>query len=389
MTGSQGDEAEGIGAVEQAAELDGAIALDAGVGRVARRVGSDVRIDHLRGEVVAEVEDVVGNAQLGRHAAGVLHVGDAAAAGVGLAAPQLEGDPGDVVTLLEQERRNHRESTPPLMATRTRSASCGDARRPQACHGVGTTARAASTSASRRHAETKAHRGQRPGDRRPWPPGHATAPSHRTARRSAAARRRGVERHEERLRLDLRAQCRCGNLQGSRRSRPYPGWWRSGRRRAAHGGRRGRCRPRRTWPSAAAIPPRGDVRCAPSAARVLAPALDDRLDRRGTATSTPVPFGPPNCAPTRQPGRRSPRHSRRRATAPPGLRRCGAPRWKRARGPDRPPRPAAGSCRPRCSPASPTRQLSCGQHVDEHRGRRSFGRDPGRAETSTTNRSHA
>src|SRR3546814_11485091 len=69
--------------------------LYAGVGRAAGRVVGDVGRHHVLVEVVAEVEDVVLDAELASHAASVLDVGHRAATGVGLAAPQLHGDADD------------------------------------------------------------------------------------------------------------------------------------------------------------------------------------------------------------------------------------------------------------------------------------------------------
>ena len=73
-------EAELLGALEHAPELHRAVALDTRVRRLARRVGVDVRRDHVGIEVVGEVEDVVRDAELRRDATRVLDVGDAAAA---------------------------------------------------------------------------------------------------------------------------------------------------------------------------------------------------------------------------------------------------------------------------------------------------------------------
>ena len=61
------------------------------------------------------------DAELCGDATGVLDVGDAAAPGVGLAAPELERDAGDVVARSSSSAAATEESTPPLIATRTRS----------------------------------------------------------------------------------------------------------------------------------------------------------------------------------------------------------------------------------------------------------------------------
>ena len=68
----------------------------------------DVGSDHVRVEVVTEVEDVVLDAEAARHAAGIVDVGHRAATRVGLATPELQRDPHHVVTGLQQERGGHR-----------------------------------------------------------------------------------------------------------------------------------------------------------------------------------------------------------------------------------------------------------------------------------------
>ena len=92
MPGRDGVEPERVGAVEQAPELDRAVALDARVRRATRAYASTYGSTTLAVEVVAEVEDVVRDAELCGHPAGVLDVGHAAAPGVGLAAPELQRD---------------------------------------------------------------------------------------------------------------------------------------------------------------------------------------------------------------------------------------------------------------------------------------------------------
>jgi hypothetical protein len=107
MTRRHRVETHGVGAVEQAPELDRPVAFDTRVGSPPRPVLVDVRTDHSAFEVVTEVEHVMRDAELGRHPAGVFDVGDAAAAGVGLAAPELERHSGDIVAGLGQERGRH------------------------------------------------------------------------------------------------------------------------------------------------------------------------------------------------------------------------------------------------------------------------------------------
>ncbi len=112
VTGGDGVEAERIGAPEERAELDRAIALDTRVGSATGRVLANVGLDHDVVERVGEVEHVVRDVELRRDPSRVLDVADAAAAGVGLAAPELERDTRDVVALLEQERSRDRRVDP-------------------------------------------------------------------------------------------------------------------------------------------------------------------------------------------------------------------------------------------------------------------------------------
>ena len=67
-----------------------------------------IRGHHMALEVVPEVEHVVFDAELVGHPAGVVDVGHGAAAGVAGSAPQLHGDPRDVVAGLKQPRRGYR-----------------------------------------------------------------------------------------------------------------------------------------------------------------------------------------------------------------------------------------------------------------------------------------
>ncbi len=117
-----------------------------GFGRLARRVRVDVRRDDVLVEVVAEVEDVVRNAELGRDPARVLDVGDAATSGIALAAPQLEGHAGDVVALLGEQGGRDRGIDPAAHHDEHAPASVhADAR--SLATTSGTTASARSTSA--------------------------------------------------------------------------------------------------------------------------------------------------------------------------------------------------------------------------------------------------
>jgi hypothetical protein len=101
-------EAEHFGAIEEPTELDAPVALDARVRRLARGIGVDVRGDHSPREVVGEVEDVVGDAELRGDPSRVLDVGDAATPGVAVAAPQLERDARDVEAAFEEQRGRDR-----------------------------------------------------------------------------------------------------------------------------------------------------------------------------------------------------------------------------------------------------------------------------------------
>mgnify|MGYP001351571606 CR=1 FL=1 len=95
---------------QQIAELDLAVAGDAGHGRLAGRVAGREGVDDGRGEALLVVEHVVGNADDIRGAAGVVDVPAGAApalAADGLAVVgELQRDADDVVAGLLQERGN-------------------------------------------------------------------------------------------------------------------------------------------------------------------------------------------------------------------------------------------------------------------------------------------
>jgi hypothetical protein len=106
---------EAAGAVEQRRELQVAVAVGAGQGRPAGRVLADEIAHHLLVELTFEVQDVVGDADRGRHAPRVVQVVNrAAAAERPLAAVavrrvvQLHGQTDDVVALLDEQPRRHR-----------------------------------------------------------------------------------------------------------------------------------------------------------------------------------------------------------------------------------------------------------------------------------------
>ena len=108
-------EAHRPGPLVEPAPLDAAVALDARVRRPPRRVALDVRLHDHRVELLGEVEHVVREVELRGDAARVLDVGHRAAPGVAGAAPELEGDAGDVVALGAGARRrptsrHHRSS---------------------------------------------------------------------------------------------------------------------------------------------------------------------------------------------------------------------------------------------------------------------------------------
>ena len=75
MTGRDLVEAELLGPLEHAPELHRAVALDARVRRLARRVRVDVGRDDVGVELVGEVEHVVRDAELRGDPARVLDVG--------------------------------------------------------------------------------------------------------------------------------------------------------------------------------------------------------------------------------------------------------------------------------------------------------------------------
>src|SRR5579884_1356495 len=95
-------EPELAGPVEEAVELQVAVALDARVGCAPGEVLVHVGRHDPGFEVVGEVEDVVLDAELTGDPAGVLHVGHRAAPGVAVAPPQLHGRPHHLVAGTDQ-----------------------------------------------------------------------------------------------------------------------------------------------------------------------------------------------------------------------------------------------------------------------------------------------
>ncbi len=112
VTGRQGVGAEVARRREQVAELDRAVALDAGDGGLALEVALGEGVDDLGAEAALVIEHVVGDRKRVRHPAGVVDVAPRAAgvrAGHGRAVVvELERDPDHVVALLREEGRHDR-----------------------------------------------------------------------------------------------------------------------------------------------------------------------------------------------------------------------------------------------------------------------------------------
>ena len=108
VTGGHRLETERVCTLEQCAELEVTVALDAWVRRNTGCVSLHVRVDHVLVEAVTEVEDVVVNAKLLRHPTGIVDIRHRAAPGIAAAAPQLHGDANYVVPLLEKQRSGNR-----------------------------------------------------------------------------------------------------------------------------------------------------------------------------------------------------------------------------------------------------------------------------------------
>jgi hypothetical protein len=105
-------EAERLGAGHQGAELDLAVALQAGVRRVALSVFAYEVLDHELPELAPVVEDIVGNAELGADATSALgHLLRAAQTlfeSLVIAIPKVHRDASDLVAGLVQQRRRER-----------------------------------------------------------------------------------------------------------------------------------------------------------------------------------------------------------------------------------------------------------------------------------------
>ena len=103
MAGGDGVEAELRRPLGEAGELDPAVALDARVRRRPRAMGRNVRGDDMGVEVLGEVEhEMLDTEGVGRPP-GVVDVGDAAAPGVALAAPQAHRHADDVVAVSSEQ----------------------------------------------------------------------------------------------------------------------------------------------------------------------------------------------------------------------------------------------------------------------------------------------
>ena len=99
VTRRDGVEIEGGRPLQKAIELQVPVALDTGVRRASRGVVGHIGTYDVALEGLAEVEHVMGYAQLLSHPAGVVNVRDRAAAGVGGTAPELHGHSHHVVAL--------------------------------------------------------------------------------------------------------------------------------------------------------------------------------------------------------------------------------------------------------------------------------------------------
>ena len=113
MTGDKRRRIEVSGTCQEIGEFDRLIAADAGHRRVALDIALDKIVDHRRAEAALEIEDIMGNAELGRHPSRIM---DILAGTAGALAPdrlamvvELEGDADHIVARpLEESRRNGR-----------------------------------------------------------------------------------------------------------------------------------------------------------------------------------------------------------------------------------------------------------------------------------------
>ena len=111
VAGGQHVGPELAGGVEEVAELDGAVALDAGHRSLARQVALGEAVDHRLPETGLVIEDVVRDAERVGHPARVVNVLAGAAGslamGRGAVVVELERDAHDLVALLREKGRHH------------------------------------------------------------------------------------------------------------------------------------------------------------------------------------------------------------------------------------------------------------------------------------------
>jgi len=112
MSGNHGIEAEGIGALGEARELQAAVAFDARVGCDASGVRVHVRVDDLFLKVIGEVEDEMVDVELLRDTTGIIDVGHRTTTGIAFAAPQSHRHPDDVMALALHEGSGDRRVDP-------------------------------------------------------------------------------------------------------------------------------------------------------------------------------------------------------------------------------------------------------------------------------------
>ena len=244
-----------------------------GLGVTPRRWASTYGLDDLRLELVAEVPHVVGDAELLGHPPGVVDVAHRAAAGVGLAAPQLHRHAHDLVPGGQQAGRGHRRVDPArhghqhlhAATPRRRATAAGHDRERPVDVGVG--GRPAEATAAARRGPARAGR--------PWPPARGTPAGRRWRRPTPPTRTRPASSsRNSSASLSMPGRHRC-SVPGSRwlrragagldqaRGRPPAGP--SARRSRRTPTRRPRSPPgrRATAPRAAAKPTMPATSCVP------------------------------------------------------------------------------------------------------------------------------
>jgi len=112
VAGGQGVGTELARGGQQVAELDRLVAADAGNRRLAAHIGVGEVVDHLGAKAALVVQDIMRDAEVVGHVAGVVHVlpgaTGAAAPDRGTVVVELQGDADHPVACLRQERRGHR-----------------------------------------------------------------------------------------------------------------------------------------------------------------------------------------------------------------------------------------------------------------------------------------